>query len=67
MCSFTDCKSKVCIIGKCKYCQCVYCTQHRLPEDHMCSQLQKVKHDAYATNSNILMQCKTVAKKYTGM
>jgi predicted nucleic acid binding AN1-type Zn finger protein len=49
-CNFTNCKNKLSFSLYdtlfCKYCSKHFCFIHRLPEDHICSNLQliKIKH-----------------------
>ena len=39
-CQYKNCNEKITpiniLIGKCKYCEYIYCSLHRLPESHLC-------------------------------
>jgi len=38
-------------LGKCKYCNNIYCSEHRLPEDHKCINLDKCKEASFNINA----------------
>ena len=66
ICKYVNCKESITptgiIIGKCKYCEYVYCSQHRLPEYHECINSQKCKEKAFqdnkAKNSQVVINTK---------
>lgn len=37
----------------CKYCGYHYCSEHRLPEDHNCQGLKKVKKDYFSPKRSL--------------
>jgi predicted nucleic acid binding AN1-type Zn finger protein len=42
-CNFPDCNLKILkLIGECKYCKNSFCSNHRLPETHLCLKLQDI-------------------------
>lgn len=46
-CSIEDCTRKPAfIVGHCSYCDMNYCLAHRLPEQHNCNQMKKVREIA---------------------
>lgn len=53
------CKLKVLkLIGFCNYCKNNYCSKHRLPETHMCENLQTIK-----TNQRTLLETRLENEK----
>ena len=43
-CFYKTCrKLKNDLIGNCKYCKECFCINHRLPEEHTCSNMEKMK------------------------
>lgn len=63
-CNFEDCNNPLSIIiGQCKWCNICYCSQHRLPESHLCKNLRDCKDAAYDLNENKLFNQKTVCRK----
>ena len=63
-CAFPDCKKKCApIVGDCKYCLSKFCSTHRLPEEHNCSQMAQCKQFSFNANQNKLMAEKCVAAK----
>jgi predicted nucleic acid binding AN1-type Zn finger protein len=62
-CSCKDCTKKTSIIGHCNYCYLSFCIVHRLPEEHNCAEISKVKSNAKETNMKQLMKNKVVDKK----
>ena len=47
VCSAEDCKRKnALLVGHCSYCNLDYCLGHRLPEQHNCSQINKLREIA---------------------
>jgi predicted nucleic acid binding AN1-type Zn finger protein len=41
-CCIKDCIKYTSLIGHCSYCKKQYCSLHRLPEDHLCDNLQEI-------------------------
>jgi len=39
------------MIGKCKYCEYIYCSVHRLPESHNCKNQSKCNQESFDNNS----------------
>lgn len=63
-CGFEGCKNKILSISiNCNKCKLFFCSNHRLPEDHLCTHLQEIKDEAHANLSNTLQQQKCVAAK----
>jgi len=47
VCSLEECKRKnAFIVGHCSYCGLDYCLVHRLPEQHACKQIHKMREIA---------------------
>jgi predicted nucleic acid binding AN1-type Zn finger protein len=55
ICNYDDCNKKlnptICMIGKCKYCEYIYCSNHRLPENHNCVNQEGSNKRDYDINS----------------
>ena len=63
-CAFGECKQKVApIIGTCSYCTHKFCALHRLPEAHVCADMQKCREQSFKKNENRLLEQKCVAAK----
>ena len=63
-CFLEECKKRPdMLIGNCKQCTECFCTKHRLPEDHKCSNLDKFKNDLREKNRQKLNDEKTIPKK----
>ncbi len=62
-CQYRTCKRKRSIIGHCKYCKNIFCNNHRLPEDHICINLENYRNECKKNNENILMKQKCVVEK----
>jgi len=62
-CTSVDCKQKVALVGHCNHCGSDYCLKHRLPEDHLCAQMEAVKKSAFDANASKLMSERTVERK----
>ena len=63
-CAFSGCKNKILSVGiNCHKCKLYFCSNHRLPEEHICPHMQEIKEEAYANLSNTLQQQKCVATK----
>ena len=57
-CLVENCCDKVAIIvGDCKYCDGNYCLKHRLPEDHLCTNLlDKKNNDRQKVETKLLAE-----------
>jgi predicted nucleic acid binding AN1-type Zn finger protein len=56
MCNFINCNLKsMKLIGFCKLCNNSYCSSHRLPESHLCKNLNELKQKAH---NNLLINLK---------
>lgn len=42
-CCKEHCMKYTSLIGNCSYCKKHYCLVHRLPEDHLCNNLNEIK------------------------
>jgi len=63
-CNFGDCKNKpVLIVGDCKFCMSKFCNKHRLPEDHVCPQMQSCRDQSFMKNKLKLEGERCVASK----
>lgn len=61
-CALCSSKSAT-IVGDCKFCNCSYCLNHRLPEDHKCINLNVCRENSYNLNKNKVLSEKCVASK----
>ena len=53
------------MIGTCKYCEYIFCGEHRLPETHSCSNQEKCNEKSFNDNSkknNVSSNFKKVIK-----
>jgi len=66
-CILENCNNKISIIGECKWCNQHFCNQHRLPESHLCINLNDCKKNAFTSNQNTLNKNKTVAVKVSSI
>jgi predicted nucleic acid binding AN1-type Zn finger protein len=62
-CPFINNGEKCCdkisiIVGKCNYCQQVFCLKHRYPETHNCVNLSELKEKKHNINTNNLLNQK---------
>lgn len=62
-CPFVNNGEKCCekisiIVGKCNYCQQVFCLTHRYPEAHNCVNLADLKQKKHNINTNNLLNQK---------
>lgn len=63
-CQLEICSTKCAIIiGYCSYCKNNFCGQHRLPEDHMCENMEDCKKKKFNLNAKKVMSEKCVSKK----
>ncbi|RKO96829.1 nuclear protein, partial [Caulochytrium protostelioides] len=51
------------IVGTCRYCSANFCSRHRLPEAHACSNLQGCRDESIAKLEHKLIGEKCVASK----
>jgi len=63
-CGFGTCTAKKAkVIGLCRYCFVDYCSRHRLPETHTCTQLEMCRKSSFDRNAQKLAAEKCVAAK----
>ncbi len=63
-CLHVGCNNKQnALIGKCKYCNNIYCVSHRLTESHCCINISDCYDEKYNNNNKILLHNKVVGKK----
>lgn len=62
-CNFDYCKKKSVIIGKCKFCDNIYCGKHRLSESHECLGIEVCKKNDFLLNKRTLISNKIVLPK----
>ncbi|KAI8919630.1 hypothetical protein BC831DRAFT_480952 [Entophlyctis helioformis] len=63
-CQFGSCSDKIVkIVGDCRYCSSKFCSRHRLPEAHACSNLQSCRQASHEKLAGKLLNEKTVAAK----
>lgn len=61
-CAFLECMERaVKIIGECSYCGLRFCSQHRIPESHLCSDLQTCKKQSFDSNELRVMRGKCIS------
>jgi len=54
-CQFPECKKKILSLSiECDKCHLLFCSQHRLPEGHLCFALSDIKKNAFEINKNNL-------------
>ncbi|KAF9052977.1 hypothetical protein BJ165DRAFT_827258 [Panaeolus papilionaceus] len=51
------------IVGECPHCRAQFCSSHRLPEHHECSNLEDCRQQAFERNKTKLESERTVASK----
>ncbi|KAF9532283.1 hypothetical protein CPB83DRAFT_759562 [Crepidotus variabilis] len=51
------------IVGECAHCRAAFCSSHRLPEHHDCSNLEDCRQQAFDRNKSKLESERTVASK----
>ncbi|KAK9764023.1 hypothetical protein K7432_018628 [Basidiobolus ranarum] len=65
----TKCYSSGCsdravrIVGECRYCNRKFCSRHRIPEAHMCTNLTTCKQASFERYADRLLSEKCVASK----
>lgn len=63
-CNYENCNNKAAtIIGDCSYCSLKYCISHRLPEAHLCTNIQECKDISFKRNQDKLLSEKCIAAK----
>jgi len=63
-CTVPDCKKRsVMVVGDCRFCQRSFCSSHRLPEEHVCSEMASCKQQQFELNKEKLLKEKCVARK----
>jgi len=61
LCTYGDCTKKPLMgVGDCKFCAGKFCSAHRLPEHHLCSNLQDCRQQSFDKNKEKLMKEKCV-------
>jgi predicted nucleic acid binding AN1-type Zn finger protein len=45
------------------YCASAFCAKHRLPESHVCPEIEKCRQSAFQTNASKVLNSKCVASK----
>jgi len=65
-CAAAECKKKaVMLVGDCRFCRKSFCAKHRLPEDHVCGEMEECKKQQFEKNKEKLLKEKCVAEKVT--
>lgn len=63
-CPFENCTSKQNdLLGKCKYCNKIYCTMHRFVEMHKCVNISECYSEKYTSGNKKLLDNKIIEKK----
>lgn len=63
-CCFGECpKRAAMLIGDCRFCENKFCSQHRLPEDHICSGMGDCRQASFDKNRDKLLNEKCVSSK----
>jgi ubiquitin-small subunit ribosomal protein S27Ae len=63
-CAHDGCNSRaVLIFGDCNYCNEKYCSLHRLPEDHLCKNMDICNKNAFDKNERVVNGGKCVRDK----
>lgn len=63
-CAVDECYERIVkIIGDCMFCGARFCSRHRLPESHLCSNLNSCKQQSFENNHSKVMKGKCVAGK----
>ncbi|KAI8799422.1 hypothetical protein BJ742DRAFT_664237, partial [Cladochytrium replicatum] len=51
------------VVGHCRYCELDFCSAHRLPEAHVCQNMQSCRQASFDKNAGKLLGEKCVASK----
>ena len=55
-CNISKCKNSInptiLLFSKCKYCDTIFCSHHRLPEIHKCSNINLCNNESFINNKN---------------
>jgi len=63
-CNHPECETKEALPFKCNYCQKLFCTKHRLPENHNCENLHLAKERAFRKQKQeIIPETKVISKR----
>ncbi|KAH6572865.1 hypothetical protein BASA62_003200 [Batrachochytrium salamandrivorans] len=63
-CNLDGCNDRVVkIVGDCRYCMSKFCTKHRLPEAHACSNIETCRQNSHERLAGKLLKERTVAAK----
>ena len=63
-CSIENCRGRVVfMIGDCKWCNLKFCQEHRIPEAHACSGIEKCKQTSWDQNAENVNGMKCVNPK----
>ncbi|KAH6564748.1 hypothetical protein BASA60_010193 [Batrachochytrium salamandrivorans] len=61
-CNLDGCNDRVVkIVGDCRYCMSKFCTKHRLPEAHACSNIETCRQNSHERLAGKLLKERTVA------
>jgi ubiquitin C len=65
-CFFPDCsKRTAALIGDCRFCKHSFCGTHRLPETHVCPEMESCRQQSFNKNKDKLMSEKCTASKFS--
>jgi len=68
VCAVGGCNAKVVkIVGQCRYCQGGYCAKHRLPEAHLCVEMQSCRQASHDKNAGKLLSERVATHKVTSV
>lgn len=62
-CAFENCKKKIGLLNKCKYCNLEFCNNHRLIFEHNCPHQNKHKTEKLDLLSKNLLEQKHINQK----
>ncbi len=62
-CKFNNCNKSATVIGNCKYCKQNYCNNHRIVEQHCCTELKTCRDEALKKHVEFLYKSKCVGSK----
>ena len=67
LCKFKKCNVRLNLtmqtLGKCKYCNKIFCTKHRYEESHNCENIEKCKEEKREKHREIMLKEKCVPQK----